>query len=134
MALRAIDDPVFVTRLQTGWAESNVQNVEKKPQRAKVLELRSFPSLNPGIRQSSAYLVGSNQTLRRLRPLALRALRTLRPPRVAMRARNPWVRLRFRLLGWNVRFMVGSVWFQKKDAWFDQQVESQCWPEQGARF
>ena len=46
-----------------------------------------------------------DQTLRRLRPLARRALRTLRPPLVAMRARKPWVRLRFRLLGWNVRFM-----------------------------
>jgi len=24
---------------------------------------------------------------------------------VAMRARKPWVRLRFKMLGWNVRFM-----------------------------
>jgi hypothetical protein len=39
------------------------------------------------------------------RPFARRALMTLRPPLVAMRARNPWVRLRRRLLGWNVLFM-----------------------------
>ena len=35
----------------------------------------------------------------RFRPLARRALMILRPPLVAMRARNPWVRLRLRLLG-----------------------------------
>ncbi len=36
----------------------------------------------------------------RLRPLARRALSTLRPPRVAIRALKPWVRCRLRLLGW----------------------------------
>lgn len=35
----------------------------------------------------------------RLRPLARRRLSTSRPLRVAIRARKPWVRLRFRLLG-----------------------------------
>jgi hypothetical protein len=45
------------------------------------------------------------QGVRRARPLARRALITLRPPRVAMRARKPCVRARFRQLGWNVRFM-----------------------------
>lgn len=39
------------------------------------------------------------------RPFARRALSTLRPPLVAMRARKPWVRLRRRLLGWYVLFM-----------------------------
>ena len=39
------------------------------------------------------------QTVRRLRPLARRAPRTLQPLRVCMRARKPWVRLRLRLLG-----------------------------------
>lgn len=39
------------------------------------------------------------QALRRARPLARRALRTLRPPLVAMRARNPCTRLRLSLLG-----------------------------------
>lgn len=34
-----------------------------------------------------------------------RALRTLRPPRVAIRARKPCVRLRLRLLGWKVLFI-----------------------------
>ena len=42
---------------------------------------------------------------RRARPFARRAFRTRRPFLVCMRARKPWVRLRRRLLGWNVRFM-----------------------------
>jgi len=37
------------------------------------------------------------EMLRRLRPLARRRFSTLRPPGVAMRAMNPWVRLRRRL-------------------------------------
>ena len=41
----------------------------------------------------------------RLRPLARRLANTRRPPFVAMRARNPCVRLRCRLLGLKVRFM-----------------------------
>lgn len=40
-----------------------------------------------------------DQGVRRTRPLARRALITLRPPKVAMRARKPWVRARFRVLG-----------------------------------
>ena len=43
--------------------------------------------------------VGPDYADSRLRPLARRALITLRPALVAMRARNPWVRLRLRLLG-----------------------------------
>jgi hypothetical protein len=39
-------------------------------------------------------------------PFALRAFITLRPPRVCIRARNPCVLARFKLLGWNVRFML----------------------------
>src|SRR5699024_9041624 len=41
----------------------------------------------------------ANYGVRRLRPFARREPMTLRPPRVAMRARNPWVRLRRTLLG-----------------------------------
>ena len=40
------------------------------------------------------------------RPLARRRLSTRRPAFVAMRARNPWVLARFKLPGWNVRFIV----------------------------
>jgi hypothetical protein len=40
-----------------------------------------------------------------LRPLRRRAEMTARPERVRMRTRNPWVRLRRRLLGWYVRFI-----------------------------
>ena len=42
----------------------------------------------------------------RLRPFARRAFSTCLPAFVAIRARKPWVRLRFKLLGWNVLFMV----------------------------
>jgi hypothetical protein len=45
------------------------------------------------------------QTLRRARPLARRARRIARPPRVRMRTRNPWVRFLRITEGWNVRFM-----------------------------
>jgi hypothetical protein len=48
----------------------------------------------------------SNQGVSRLRPLARRAERTLRPPTVFIRARKPCVRLRRTTDGWNVRFMV----------------------------
>src|SRR5690606_15777295 len=41
-----------------------------------------------------------HQAVRRLRPLARRRARILRPSAVAMRARKPWSRLRLRLLGW----------------------------------
>jgi len=40
-----------------------------------------------------------HQALRRARPLRRRAAKTARPPRVASRARNPWVRARLILLG-----------------------------------
>ena len=46
-----------------------------------------------------------DETVRRLRPLARRRLSTSRPFFVLIRTRNPWVRLRLRRLGWNVRFM-----------------------------
>ena len=43
-------------------------------------------------------------TVREWRPLLRRALSTLRPLRVRIRARKPWVLARLRLLGWYVRF------------------------------
>ena len=46
-----------------------------------------------------------NQTVRRLRPFARRAFKTFLPALVAIRARKPWVRFLFKLLGWKVRFM-----------------------------
>jgi hypothetical protein len=44
----------------------------------------------------------SSETVSRLRPLALRRLSTALPFCVAIRVRNPCVRRRRRLLGWNV--------------------------------
>lgn len=46
------------------------------------------------------------QTAKRLRPLARRALITLRPPFVFMRTKKPCVRARRVLEGWYVRFMM----------------------------
>lgn len=43
-------------------------------------------------------------TVKRQRPLAIRRLRTRRPPVLRIRARNPCVRRRFRTFGWYVRF------------------------------
>lgn len=54
------------------------------------------------------------QTVSRARPLARRALITLRPPRVRMRARKPWSRFRFRLLGWKVRFISQAPWCRRR--------------------
>jgi hypothetical protein len=47
-------------------------------------------------------------TTRRLRPRLRRAFRTLRPPRVAMRARNPCLLIRLRLRGRYVGF-IGAI-------------------------
>jgi hypothetical protein len=43
------------------------------------------------------------------RPLRLRAAKMARPARVRIRWRKPWVRLRRRLLGWNVRLLTGKL-------------------------
>lgn len=56
-------------------------------------------------RELGAAFAGVAQAESFLRPRARRALSTLRPPTVALRARKPWRRLRTRLLGWNVRFV-----------------------------
>ena len=50
----------------------------------------------------------SDETLRRTRPLARRRDKTLRPPRVFIRARKPWVLARLRVLGCQVRFIASS--------------------------
>jgi hypothetical protein len=50
-----------------------------------------------------------DQGVSRERPLARRALITLRPLRVAIRARKPWVRALLSRLGWKVRFILVPV-------------------------
>lgn len=59
------------------------------------LKLPTFPQ--QGAFQKSKLSQGYAESL--LRPLALRALMTARPARVLILSRNPWVRLRFKLLG-----------------------------------
>ncbi len=50
-----------------------------------------------------------NHRASRFRPLRLRLARTLRPPTVAFRARNPWVRFLLKFLGWYVLFMISFL-------------------------
>jgi hypothetical protein len=58
------------------------------------------------------------QAASRVRPLRLRAARMPRPARVRIRSRNPWVLLRRRLLGWNVRLVTetdSQIWVAGDD-------------------
>jgi hypothetical protein len=52
------------------------------------------PASQPGATREARVAGTGAQGDKRARPLARRAFKTRRPPRVAMRARNPWVRLR----------------------------------------
>ena len=68
------------------------------------------------IRKARASRAGlyEEETVRRLRPLARRRFRTCRPFLVAMRTRNPCVRLRRRRFGWKVTLMFGSLWGERR--------------------
>ena len=52
--------------------------------------------------------IAQHHALNRARRFARRALIIARPARVRIRARKPWVRLRFNVLGWKVRFIAAS--------------------------
>ena len=54
-------------------------------------------------------LFNRGQADSRVRPLRRRAEMIERPARVRIRRRKPWVRLRRRLLGWNVRLLTGKL-------------------------
>ena len=66
----------------------------------------------------AAALFSRDQAESRVRPLARRRLMTRRPAAVDIRLRNPWVIFRFRVLGWNVRFIVGPAewWMEPRHA------------------
>lgn len=61
------------------------------------------------LRSNFSWLTKTRQADRRFRPLARRAFNIFLPLRVFIRARKPWLRFRFILLGWNVLFMTVSV-------------------------
>jgi hypothetical protein len=67
-------------------------------------------ALKPGepLRRHRARLAYELETVSRLRPLARRRLSTSRPFLVAIRVRKPCVFLRWRRLGWKVRFMISD--------------------------
>lgn len=46
-------------------------------------------------------------------PFPRRLFKTRRPALVAIRARKPWVRLRLRMLGWNVLFMLRRDYLER---------------------
>jgi hypothetical protein len=73
-----------------------VPAADAEPVRIDLLEVSA--AANPLGRPKSLY------TASRLRPFARRRLSTSRPFLVLMRTRNPCVRLRWRVFGWNVRF------------------------------
>lgn len=80
----------------------------------QVIRPLAKPTL-PGVAEAGEAqfaLVGMVATSR-LRPLARRRERTLRPPGVFIRARKPWVRLRLMLLGWYVRFTTTSEFLSR---------------------
>src|SRR5262245_45886005 len=94
--------------------------MEEDEQRAGVLaaarvdrlELPRAPQGRPHGRTSTApewSRARRDQGQRLLRPRARRRLSTRRPPLVAIRARNPWRRLRRKLLGWYVRFIAAIL-------------------------
>jgi hypothetical protein len=67
------------------------------------------------------------ETASRLRPLRRRRASTLRPPTVFIRARKPWVRFLFRLLGWKVLF--------KMTSWDDEASRMRSWlPKSWPRY
>jgi len=76
---------------------------------AALISQDALSGLNPVVRVAGqvaeAARAARGQTQRRARPLARRRARTLRPSAVFIRARKPWSRLRFRLLGWYVRLV-----------------------------
>lgn len=104
--------PIALMRLANGATANN--HPQPRPQRRIASgENAQRPAMNADLRraQHPAELAWAVQAAAlgetvspsyadsRLRPLARRALITLRPALVDMRARNPWVRLRLRLLG-----------------------------------
>ena len=69
---------------------------EGAPQRVDPQADAFSPKTDEGV----SLLDPADQADRRARPLARRDLSTARPARVLMRARNPCLRARRRLLGW----------------------------------
>src|SRR5690606_36339440 len=68
----------------------------------------------PGTHQPANYLLPT-ATVRRRRPRRRRRFRTARPDRVCIRARNPCLFFRFRLLGWYVGLPIGHSMASLRD-------------------
>ena len=79
--------------------------LEGKPARPKVLGEATGLNCCTKVRRLTCTAQGYT-LVKRLRPFERREFKTPRPPRVFMRTKKPWVRLRRITDGWNVRFMV----------------------------
>jgi len=108
------------TRVQRHRSSANARNVVAKAiARAKAAGQRSC--LRVG-RKCRSLVYG----VKRARPFNRRACKTLRPLRVALRARNPCVRARFRRLGLNVCFMATAP--RRKDPrWVGSRKTAKSW-------
>jgi hypothetical protein len=87
-------------------------NYQGGPTHAYATPGRGLEVLRAAHSQRSRQHVGRStktQADRRARPLRRRAEIMARPARVRIRRRKPWVRLRRRLLGWNVRLLTGKL-------------------------
>src|SRR5690242_779003 len=74
----------------------------RTPLAVDAIELRTPGKPLPPGAPAAAALPGRGHRygVSRLRPLSRRRLSKVRPARVRMRARNPWVRARLRFFGW----------------------------------
>ncbi len=107
-------------KYQNAWAELFQRIIENPLEFASLQQACLLRETAGRFRQMLPYGVS------RARPLARRELSTLRPLRVAIRARNPWVRARFSTLGWKVRFM-GETLFKSRDQRAGQ--SNGLWPD-----
>jgi len=121
LALQAIAAHGAAVFSRHGQAQARISEAVRPPDQSKIADREPpppaqgrkirFPAQSALRRKPvfPALIQAPTQALRRLRPLARRRLMTARPERVAMRARNPWVRARRIRLGLNVKLMSVSL-------------------------
>lgn len=102
----APDDVADATRILRGRGGDQLQEMRVATDTELEQRLECAGAAQPIADAAAGGGRNGRQTVRRTRPLARRAARTLRPPTVFIRARNPCVRARLTFEGWYVRFIV----------------------------
>lgn len=97
-------DPQSVVRQGVG-QEDQGEPLSPKPPAGSVDALK-LPGCSQQMLFRKRAAIQAVQGANCLRPFALRLLITARPVRVFMRTRNPWVRARLVVLGWNVLLLI----------------------------